>query len=246
MPEKFIWRNIDDPSIIDFHITKEISDLPSPAAANPLTGFELFKGAGEMALAKDKRQYLRDVAGLPEEAIARIEAGLASKAKEAKDAGLEFKEAEAVEETVEEEVAAAQPATDEKAEPVKAEAAQSSAEAPVTRAEIAEALGQVVEGFTAQMRALTENMQALTTTVKELQQPDAERIAQKAADTPPASLAALIAQRVIGAEAAKVDGRSGLAKSKPAEAKAQVAGPTPYEFINTLVDASRTSGQSNQ
>lgn len=238
MPEKFIWRNAADPSVIDFHITKEISPLPSPAAANPLTGFELFMEDKDMALSKDKRDYLANVAGLPEDAIARIESGLASKAKEAADAGLEFKETEATEELVAE--VTAEPAVDAPA-PAQPEPV---ADAPVMRAELAEVMAEFVGAFTEQLRTLTGNVDTLATAVKELQSSDAEKIAAKAADTPPASLAALISERVMNHAAAKVDGRSTLAKSKPAETEpVDVNGPTPFSFINSLVDASH-NGQT--
>lgn len=229
----FIWRNAKDPSVIDFHITKEISPLPSPAAANPLTGFELFTGGNSMALSQEKRDYLKSVAGLPEEAIARIESGLASKAKEAQDAGLEFKEADVVESVVAEVVGnklAPAPAVDP----------------PLTRAEVAAAIADVMEGFTAQIRALTEGMTALTATVKELKQADTAKIAETASVTPPASLAAMIAAqfRAVGADETRIDGRSALAKSKPQEAQPLTqAGPTPFSLINEFVAMSR-NGQS--
>lgn len=231
----FVWRSRKDPSVITFHVTKEISPLPSPAAANPLTGFELFTGGNSMALSQEKRNYLKEVAGLPEEAIARIESGLASKAKEAQDAGLEFKEADVVEEVVAEVVA-----------DTPAPAPAPAVEPPLTRAEVASAIADVMEGFTAQIRALTEGMTALTATVKELKQADATKIAEAAAVTPPASLAAMIAQqfRAVGAEETRIDGRSALAKSKPQEAQpSTAAGPTPFSLINDFVAMSR-NGQS--
>lgn len=39
MPTAYIMRNKADPTIIDFHVTREISTLPGWAAANPLTDF---------------------------------------------------------------------------------------------------------------------------------------------------------------------------------------------------------------
>jgi hypothetical protein len=39
MPSRTIVRSKQDPSIIEFHVTTEISPLPGWAAANPLTGF---------------------------------------------------------------------------------------------------------------------------------------------------------------------------------------------------------------
>lgn len=227
MPERFIVRNPGDPSVIDFHITTEISDLPSPAAANPLTGFQVFKEITDMALPEPKKQYLKQ-AGLSDDRIAEIERGLTNRAKEAQNAGLEYKETAApVAETPTEEPAVV------KEDTVPAPAV----EAPMTRQEVAEAMGQVFSVFTEQMQALTESMTALATEVKELKRTDADRIAEKAADTPPASLQALIAQRIVGNEAARVDGRSTLAKDKPAAPAA--AGPTPYSFINSLVEHSR-------
>lgn len=185
-----------------------------------------------MALSQEKRNYLKEVAGLPEEAIARIEAGLASKAKAAQDAGLEFKEADVVESVVAEVIAE------------KPQAAP-AAELPLTRAEVAEAIAGVMEGFAAQIRALTEGMTALTATVKELKQADATKIAEAAAVTPPASLAAMIAQqfRAVGAEETRIDGRSTLAKSKPQETQPTATGPTPFSIINEFVAMSR-NGQS--
>jgi hypothetical protein len=225
MPERFIVRNPGDPSVIDFHITTEISDLPSPAAANPLTGFQVFKGASDMALPAQKKQYLKQ-AGLSDDRIAEIENGLTSRAKEAHDAGLEYKETAApVAETPKEEPAVVKEETAPAVEPA------------MTRQEVADAMSQIVSVFTEQMQALTESMTALATEVKELRRTDADRIAEKAADTPPASLQALIAQRIVGNEAARVDGRSTLAKDKPAAPAA--AGPTPYSFINSLVEHSR-------
>lgn len=226
MPVRFIKRNQDDTSVIDFHITTEISDLPAPAAANPLTDFQLLKeGKPNMALSAEKKLYLKDVAGLSDEAIAKLENGLTTKAKEAEDQGLQFKETPA-----EEPVAAPEPVAVKEPVIVKEETAPVYA----TREEVADAMAEVLNG-------LTEQIQNLTTAVKELQRPDAERIAEKAANTPPASLAALIAQRVIGNDATLVDGRTTLAKDRPPEAKTkeQANGPTPFSFINTLVEQSR-------
>ena len=42
MAGQFIIRNEEDPTVIDFHITREISVLPRSAAANKLTGFVVF------------------------------------------------------------------------------------------------------------------------------------------------------------------------------------------------------------
>lgn len=230
MPERFIVRNPGDKSVIDFHITTEISDLPSPAAANPLTGFQVFKGVNEMALPEQKKQYLKS-AGLSDERVAEIENGLAQRAKEAHDAGLDFKES----------AAPVQEAPTEEPVAVKEDAQSApAAEAAMTRQEVAEAMGQIVSVFTEQMQALSDSMTALATEVKELKRADADRIAEKAADTPPASLQALIAQRIIGNDAARVDGRSTLAKDKPTEAPAAATnGPTPFSFINALVEQSR-------
>ena len=222
MPERFIVRNPGDPSVIDFHITTEISDLPSPAAANPLTGFQVFKGANEMALPAQKKQYLKQ-AGLSDDRIAEIENGLASRAKEAQDAGLEYKETAAPAPTEE-------PAVVKDATPV--------AEPAMTRQEVADAMSQIVTVFTQQMATLTESLTALTAEVKELRRTDADRIAEKAADTPPASLQALIAQRIIGHPDARVNKGATLAKDKPDETPAAAAGPTPYSFINALVQNS--------
>jgi hypothetical protein len=214
MPRGEIVRDASDPTIITRYRSKEVSDLPGWAAANPLTGFQIFKEVSDMAIPDAKKQYLRQ-AGLTDERITQIEADLEGKAKEASDQGLEFKEDEALVEAV-------------AAEPV----AETPAEAPLVRAEVADAM-LAITGLIDQLRASVE---ALSGEVKALKETDAQKIADKAAATPAASLADLVrGGRAVRSDEARIGGRSELARSKPKETKEAPAPISVVPFLNDLV-----------
>jgi hypothetical protein len=86
---------------------------------------------------------------------------------------------------------------------------QEAVSEPVTQEAVAGAIASVVKPLIEQVSVLTEQ-------VKELTKTDAEKIAEKAATTPAASLEAMTFESIFG-DLNKVDGRSTLAKSKPAE-----------------------------
>jgi hypothetical protein len=215
MPIQFIVRSKEDASVIDFHITAEISDLPGYAAANPLTEFVVVKEF-DMALSTDKRQYLA-AAGLSDDAIQAIEAGLAGKAQAAKDAGLDKKEA-----------AAEAPVAEETKPPAYA-----------TQQEVAEGFAAVFAPINAALTAINAQLAAITSEVKALKESDATKIAEKAAATPRASLDALIAQSILGMDAAQIDGRSSLAKAGPKQADAAPASITGHSYIDQMIARSR-------
>lgn len=83
MPSRYLKRQSDDPTVIDFHVTSEISPLPDWAAANEHTGFSTFQGVTNMTAAQKK--YLKDAAGLTDEEITAREAMLESKEMEVQD-----------------------------------------------------------------------------------------------------------------------------------------------------------------
>lgn len=233
MPSRFIVRNADDPTVIDFHITSEISPLPGWAAANKLTDFVVLnKEQTNMALTAEKKSYLQK-AGLTDSAIAELEANLASKAKAAINAGIEHKEAsaDAAVEPVEakEESAVAEddaPVT----EPVAVSPAALTAEDVATV--FADALKPVMEAVT----NLQTRMGSMEAEVKELKVADEDKIAKAAQLTPAASLQELISQSLLGNTDAQLDGRSSLARSKPKEASMPAGyGATPSRFVNGLI-----------
>jgi hypothetical protein len=51
-------RDKDDDTIITRHITKEIIDLPSWAAANKLTSFEIINQSSEDEMIPDKKKVI--------------------------------------------------------------------------------------------------------------------------------------------------------------------------------------------
>lgn len=148
MPRKEIERSGEDPTVITRYRSIEISDLPSSAAANSLTGFSILDSKEVTMLPNDKRQYLQD-AGLSDEQIKQFEADLEGKKEAAIAAGLEEKDQASPEEQE------ATPAT----EPV-------SDDTPVTRSEV-EALAKVVgEG----LQTLASQVGELAGQVKELKE----------------------------------------------------------------------------
>ena len=264
MPVDEIERDTEDPTILTRYRSKEISPLPAEAAANKLTGFLLLSTAEEtpMALPKEKRGFLKE-AGLDDEQIDSVEAMMADKAKSAEEAGLEFKDQEPAADQEQPEPETPVEADAEPEEEVKAEsdsepepdadapaAEAKDADAPAevasepavepppdfaTREEIAEAFGAHLGPMREQLDSLVEQVQALTKQVSELQQSDEVKMAQMVEETPAASLTEMVG-RAIGSEAAKIDGRSSLAKAGPEENEAQSAdGPMAVPFLNQIL-----------
>lgn len=222
MPAKSIVRDRDDHSIITRYVTREISDLPADRAANKLTAFQVLKEA-VMAIPEEKRSYLR-VVGLKDDKIDAIEDSLKAAANKAEELGLESKESE---ETPEE--GEAQAVAENSDEPV--EAADAS---PVTREEIAEGIGEAVAPVAEAVSKLAELFEAQQKQLSDLVAQDDEKIAKKAADTPAASIAALISRnmRAIGDERAKVSRGDNFDAPVEAEDKARKTG---IGFIDELI-----------
>jgi hypothetical protein len=225
MPVSTIVRNLNDSTIIDFHVTKEISDLPGWAAANKLTDFVVMTKEIEMPLSQAKKDYLVGL-GLDAQKIADLEASLASTGKAAADAGIESKDTETppappaeepkVEETKKEEDVT--PAT----EPTSVVNTVNTAEG-LTREEIATAVAGAIVPLIESVRDLTERLGSAEAELKELKVLNGEFIAEIKETTPALSLSELIAQNVIGNKAAVVDGRTRLAKDGPKETEANEA-----------------------
>lgn len=236
MPTDFIVRNAEDPTIIDFHVTTEISDLDYDKAANKLTDFTVLSKETNMPLSETKRAYLRDVAKFDDAKIAELEANLAGMAKAATAAGIESKEATpaAVEPVVEEETVE---------EEIPAEPAKSvtpAGDAPVTRAEIAEAFAVAIAPFQTENADLKERLAAAESEIKELRVANAGY--QKAVEetTAPLSLAELMQMSVVGQKASRVDGRTKLANDGPVEAPAEEKPITGLSRVDSLIRNAQT------
>jgi hypothetical protein len=187
MPKTFVKRDPEDETVIIQHITKEISPLPSKAAANKLTGFELLSKEESM-IPEHKVPYLK-AAGMTDEELEAVNAAISQRADAAKEEKLESKEETDTQETSENN-------TEE-----------------LTLEGIA---GLLKAGLT----PIAEQINAIDTRVKELEKSDEEKIMEKAANTPKASLDSLLAEHVGGLfnKESQVDGRTTLAKSGPKEA----------------------------
>lgn len=230
MPRRTILRNPDDPSVIDFHITKEISTLPGHRAANKLTGFALMNYKEQSMLDEARRSWLKS-AGYKDEEIAHIESSLATKAADA--AERESKEAtEATTEVATEAVETSIVAPAETATPV---AEETTPEQTMNVKELIEAVSAVIKPLSDQVVALTQEVAK----VKEAQTTQAAELNVKArqmvAETPQMSMRELLAVGVFGQQAV-VDGRSALAKDAPVQKEANdgVADVTGIPFINQL------------
>jgi len=198
--------------VIRRYVTAEISDLPARAAANKLTGFQVLeKGASKM-IPEAKKDYLRKV-GITDEQIAAIEADAQDKAAKAAASGLAFKESEVPVPEAEPEI---EPVTEPEEE--TEDVAEAEGVPAITREEVKEAI-------LAAVAPLAEGLANITALVTKQVESEDKRIAQKAADTPAASIAALVLKdlRVVGQPAARVDGRTKGAKDGPAETSAAEA-----------------------
>jgi len=272
MPANWLVRDPEDPTVINFHITNEISPLPRYAAANKMTGFMVFStGEREMSIPASKKDWLIDEAGLSPEWVEKLESGLAKQREDAENSGQESKEsvedevveAEAAEEVVEAEVAEKAPEeldeevagkeaeeVEEVSEPVmeeveEAEVAEETPEpAPepevkqadsITREEIADVLAAVIKSNEEAVASLESRVKELEVEISTLKKSDEEKIVEMKEETPSDSLASLLSARVIGSDAARIDGRTSLAKDGPEEKESSSAGRTPVRFVNELM-----------
>ncbi len=153
MPTEYIVRDQDDPSIIWFHVTKEISPLPAWAAANKLTGFVVMKETEAMPISDDKKSFLQEV--LPDGLFDELNQAVTMAEGKAAETGRESKETSEPEET-EEEVQY------------------------VTAVEVADALGEVLRPMIDGFSAMSERVASLEANVKELTVAKEEREREEA------------------------------------------------------------------
>ena len=162
MPSRFIVRRKDDPTIIDFHVTSEISPLPGWAAANPLTEFVvLSKESRRHGIYRQKSERTFAQAGLPRRVIAELEANLAPKERRQLTPGWNRKKP---------------PVADAPAE-------TPATPAYVTAQEVADAVGALVTPITQALAAMTQ-IAYMQAEVKTLKETDEAKVAKAAGATP--------------------------------------------------------------
>ncbi len=226
MPKKTIVRDEKDQTIIVEHETREISPLPGWAAANKLTGFVVLDTdtkEAEMAIPADKREKLIKEWGISEDILSKIEAANQADSQKAQAEGLEHKESPPAAESGDETAAAG--ATEKKDPEVS--------EAPSEEAKTIKELEPVFAEIAAQFKAIHAKLDAL----EKKQASDQEALNKAVSQSPAASILSMFgvtAQSAIGNEATQVDGRTSLAKQKPAEPKVQ-EGRTFVPFINEIL-----------
>lgn len=93
MPFSTLLYDAENPHVIDFHVTREISVLPHHAVANPLTDFVVLGKPGEksMPIASKKRDWLRNDVGLSDGDIEGLERNLKELDRLAKATGMNWK-----------------------------------------------------------------------------------------------------------------------------------------------------------
>lgn len=235
MPKWSITRNISDPTVIEEHVTQEISPLPGWAAANKLTGFNVLLGAQEkegMAFTKEDKKKLIDQHNVSPGLIETLEALNAKDAGVAEDLGIESKDVGAEEIEPKEEALGQEEEVATEDKDVEAEAEAKDTVELKDLEFVVDALKQTMEAVAANGNQIKELVEAMG----ELKQADEERVAKQAQFTPFASQLAMMNQSVIGKEAAKVDGRTTLAKSAPAEADPKPHSITGIPLIDQWVN----------
>lgn len=207
MPASSLKYDDRDRSVIVQHNTAEISVLPRQAAANKLTSFVII---GNQKEEKAMIQYLEDLIqtmGLTQEDIEAIQKAGESLAQAGLKMGLEHKEK-----------------GDEADAPSKEQAELEDGDA-----QSATQLKSAVEGIIKAIADLEARIASLESATKEIE----GRL--EIAQTPMASLAALMGKSAIGRGETKVDEDDPLKDSKPKE---KGAGPTPIGLINMFMQKS--------
>jgi len=226
MPTSKIKRAEDDPTIIVEHVTTEISVLPRWSAANKHTGFAVLDNKEETMIPDEKRKKLSEW-GLSEDQITKIEGMNQDDANKAASLGIERKETETPVAEV-----TPQPVTEETPAPVT-EAVEPAPPVPSITAE--DIKGLISAAVIQAVAPLTEKLSLIEGEIKAVKEQNV------LSGTPLASIAAMIGKSpatAIGSPETRVDGRSELAKDKPAEEIAKASnddGRTLVPFINNLL-----------
>lgn len=243
VPKSLLSR--DEDGVIDFYFSTELTMVPIGYSRNQLTGFMSYEDIKMDEREQKSREKLAAI-GVPEDMIDGIidvtrelgsianDADLESRSSDLGDADTDDA-AEDVDKADDTEGDAEDAANDVAEKDGDAIKADDSANEEDERVDVAlKAIMTVHERTERLEKAITGLEQKIETIAKA----EEERIARKAAETPTVSLGSLadmVKSSVVGAEEAKVDGRSSLAKSAPKEEADPGQGSTPFPIINQWV-----------
>jgi hypothetical protein len=194
MPSSSILRRGDDEKVIDFYITKEVSVLPVPNAANKQTAFLSFKEAGNMAQLTDAVRTFLSEAGFDKSELAAIEDKLGQKKEAAEASGAQKKE------------------EGEQTAPPTASDAPASAPDGITRDEVAEAIATAMGPLLQAIQALGQTQAAVVEEVKGLKETQTAIVGL----SPKASISDMVTETLFGKEN-RTPPNSKLAKAAPEE-----------------------------
>ena len=265
MYRDYVIRDMDDPSIIRFYISKEFSVVPGGLEANHLTGFFLDE---DDTMSEDfaKKRKALEGRGVPGEMLDKLqsltdtlsEAGVALEFESVKTAG-ETEDADAAADNVtqtDQETESQDTTADvDGQEPVEGDAADQDGVTDEGTQEVMTELAKAVEislnaamVLNEKVNGLQETLQTLEKSVRDLRKSDDEKVAEKAKMTPMASMAALVNASVVGKDGAREDGRSSLAKSGPTETQGgeSVRGRTPFPLVNQWMAGGNGNGGNNE
>lgn len=235
MPKSWIVRNSEDPTVIDFYVSKEISVLPREAAANKHTGFVILSEENTMPLSDNHRQYLGGLS-LPKEAMDKLEQNMAAARKQGTEVeGRDAKEGAAAPSAPQTETQTAEtPKTEVKTEQQKQ--AELLAQ-PVTVEMMVEAISLVQQPLVEALTKAVNQIDVLNSRLAIVEAGDAERVAKAAEMSPRASINQLIQNRVFGSAQAEVAAGTALAKAAPAETEPARAAITGVEWLDEKIRA---------
>lgn len=271
MPDIYIARDPVNRAYINQYASKEFTVLPREEAANLGTWFPavLLKESGMNGMPEHKRQWLEDTFGA--DTLNEFDQFLSTVALEADEAGIPKKEidnmadsteelkGEDLEETSEtsEEVADASVEDTSVAEEVKQDSEEEEPEEEedeeekqfVTKKEMVELIteiGNTMKEVSEAVSGVNERFDRLEVEVKNLKKSDESKIAEKAATTPIASLAAMFKSNyssTIGSDATRLDYNKDrqLHQAGPEETKGDEAGGLGITTIDGFIKEQRQS-----
>ena len=207
MPTVLITRNPDTPELITRYISTELTVLPKQAAANGNTFFSSNKEDNMKQVTEEQKKLLVEM-NFSEDEISAVEA-----IRKEVNPDVKEKEEVASEETVE------------------TESVEKEDESPL-RDEVATALTDLAGS----VKTLSDIITIIKKDVEDLKATDETKIAQKAEDTPRASLSDLVKMSVIGDDETRIDGRTSLAKEGPKETEPAQNGPIGIPFLDDMIN----------
>ena len=242
-----VVRDPDDPSVIRFYISKEVSVLPGGPEANHLTGFSIEKDS-EMSKSTKRDQigetgFPVDLLDKAEEFAAQLaEAGITIETESLKTI---IKSAAGIEEDADVEDVEGEDADGDVDTDDKSKTEDDNAGDGIDIAEVSKSVETSLAGILSLQerlndleKSLVQRVDAIEKSVLSLQKADDEKVADKARMTPMASMAALVNKSIVGRDAAKVDGRTTLGRSAPTQnenGSAAKGGPTPFPNVNGFI-----------